>query len=100
MKGAWFGGHNPCAYKVISWFHKVCSFTFNLVPLYTTGADLAAVCREAALAALEEDLASTAVSARHFAVATGRVPPSPPPPPELSATYERFKRPGAGLTAV
>ena len=65
-----------------------------------TGADLAAVCREAALAALEEDLGSTAVSARHFTVATGRVPPSPPPPAELSATYDKFKRPGAGLTAV
>jgi len=65
-----------------------------------TGADLAALCREAALAALEEDLESAAVSARHFAVAAARVPPSPAPRPELAATYERFKRPGAGLTVV
>lgn len=61
---------------------------------------MAAVCREAALAALEEDLGSAAVSARHFSVATGRVPPSPPPSAELAETYARFKRPGAGLTAV
>lgn len=65
-----------------------------------TGADLSAVCREAALAALEEDMRAAAVSARHFAVAFGRVPPSPPPPAQLSETYERFKRPGAGLAAV
>lgn len=65
-----------------------------------TGADLSAVCREAALAALEEDMCAAAVSARHFAVAFGRVPPSPPPPAQLSETYERFKRPGAGFAGV
>ena len=65
-----------------------------------TGADMTAVCREAALAALEEDLGSKVVCARHFAVAAGRVPPSPPPPAALAETYARFMRPGAGLTAV
>lgn len=42
------------------------------VDVYTsryTGADLAAVVRQAALAALEEDMACTAVAARHFSQA-------------------------------
>ncbi|XP_024534829.1 calmodulin-interacting protein 111 [Selaginella moellendorffii] len=41
-----------------------------------TGADIAAVCREAALAALEDDLDSVAVGASHFDVALTRVLPS------------------------
>ena len=65
-----------------------------------TGADLAAVCREAALAALEEDVDATEVCARHFAAATGRTPPSPPPAKELAEVYAKFARPGAGLAAV
>ena len=46
------------------------------------------------------ELGSTAVCARHFTVGTARVPPSPPPPAHLAEVYARFKRPGAGLTAV
>jgi AAA family ATPase len=41
-----------------------------------TGADITAVCREAALAALEEDLGAAAVAARHFDLALLRVLPS------------------------
>ena len=65
-----------------------------------TGADLAAVCREAALAALEENIDAKEVCARHFAAATGRTPPSPPPAKELAEVYAKFARPGAGLAAV
>ena len=59
-----------------------------------TGADLAAVCREAALAALEEDIDAVAVAGRHFVAALRAVRPSPPPPPPLAAVYERFQRTG------
>eukprot|EP01018_Ginkgo_biloba_P016819 Gb_01408 [translate_table: standard] len=41
-----------------------------------TGADISAVCREAAIAALEENLNIQEVSMRHFKVALARVPPS------------------------
>ena len=55
------------------------SDVFNLWHPYSEGADLAAVCREAALSALEEDVGSERVSARHFDAALARVPASPPP---------------------
>lgn len=60
-----------------------------------TGADLAALCREAALAALEETLDAMAIEPRHFDVALTRVPPSAPSPPALLTMYARFQR-GAG----
>eukprot|EP00850_Spirogloea_muscicola_P005486 SM000025S08381 [mRNA] locus=s25:447550:453258:+ [translate_table: standard] len=41
-----------------------------------TGADVAAVCREAALSALEETLEATEVHMRHFGAALACVPPS------------------------
>ncbi len=59
-----------------------------------TGADLAAVCREAALAALQEDIEAVAVADRHFSAALRAVVPSPPPPPALAAVYERYQRAG------
>ena len=59
-----------------------------------TGADLAAVCREAALAALQEDIGAAAVAGRHFRAALELVAPSPPPPPALAAVYERYQRTG------
>ena len=57
-----------------------------------TGADLSAICREAALAALEESLDATEVCARHFATAMSRSRPSPAPRPELLDMYEKFRR--------
>ena len=59
-----------------------------------TGADLAAVCREAALAALQEDIDAAVVSDRHFSAALAAVAPSPGPPPALAAVYERYRRAG------
>ena len=59
-----------------------------------TGADVAAVCREAALAALEDDMEAAAVAARHYGAALTAVPPSPPPTPAIQAVYDRFSRPG------
>jgi SpoVK/Ycf46/Vps4 family AAA+-type ATPase len=41
-----------------------------------TGADIGAVCREAALAALDEDLGAVNVGRRHFDAAFKKVPPS------------------------
>jgi len=55
-----------------------------------TGADLAAVCREAGLAALEESLEATCVEARHYLHALRMVSPSVPP--ETDAFYQRFLR--------
>ena len=60
-----------------------------------TGADLSALCREAALAALEEDMGSVEVCARHFAAAAGRVRASAPAGGALEAIYRRFERRGA-----
>jgi SpoVK/Ycf46/Vps4 family AAA+-type ATPase len=57
-----------------------------------TGAGLSALCREAALAALEEDLSVAAVAARHFTAARALVSPSPPLDPEVSAMYARLAR--------
>ena len=59
-----------------------------------TGADLQAYVREAAICALEEDLESKQVCARHFAAAAARVPPSPPVSTETAAAYASFERAG------
>ena len=59
-----------------------------------TGADIAAVCREAALAAIEERADAAEVAARHFAIASGRVKPSPPPSAATRAAYAAFERAG------
>lgn len=59
-----------------------------------TGADLQAYVREAAVCALEEDLESSQVCARHFAAAAERVPPSPPVSAETAAAYASFERAG------
>lgn len=59
-----------------------------------TGADIAAVCREAALAALDEDLDAAAVGGAHFAAAFARVRPSAAPGAELEAVYRDFERAG------
>ena len=59
-------------------------------------ADLAALVREAALAALEEDMDSTAVHPQHFEAALRRVWPSLRDiPPEIERVYATFAR---GLT--
>ncbi len=52
------------------------------------------MCREAALAALQENIKAVAVAARHFLAALRAVAPSPPPPPALAAVYERYHRAG------
>ena len=60
-------------------------------------ADLAALVREAALAALEEDMDATAVHPRHFEAALRRVWPSLRDiPPELERVYATFARGLAG----
>ncbi|KAI8476766.1 MAG: P-loop containing nucleoside triphosphate hydrolase protein [Monoraphidium minutum] len=59
-----------------------------------TGADVAAACREAALAALDEDLGAAAVAPRHFAAALARVPPSAGPGAALEDIYKSFERAG------
>lgn len=68
----------------------------SVLPVQTvcryTGADISAVCREAAMAALEEDLGAAAVSSRHFDVALGRVKPSSPVGCALMAQYQSFQR--------
>jgi len=76
-------------------------FTASLLPLALcyryTGADISAVCREAALAALEEDLAAAAVAARHFDAALSKVKPSSPSDSTLMLQYQQFQRHGATL---
>jgi len=62
-----------------------------------TGADIAGVCREAALAALKEDIQSTCVSSRHFGHAISVVRPSKSSLP--LSIYESFMRPGFRLQA-
>ncbi len=57
-----------------------------------TGADITAVCREAALAALEENLAAHEVAARHFAAALKAVPPSTPASGMMLHMYQQFQR--------
>ena len=60
-----------------------------------TGADLTAVVREAALAALQEDMAARGVAARHFDAALAEVPPSTAPTAAELDMYARFERQGA-----
>jgi SpoVK/Ycf46/Vps4 family AAA+-type ATPase len=59
-----------------------------------TGADVGAVCREAALAALDEDLGAAEVAARHFESALARVRPSAGPGAALEEVYREFERAG------
>lgn len=51
--------------------------------------------REAALAALQEDLGTPAVAGRHFEAALGAVHPSSPATPAELDMYARFERQGA-----
>ena len=60
-----------------------------------TGADLTAVVREAALAALQEDMGARAVAARHFDAALAEVAPSTAPTAAELDMYARFERQGA-----
>ncbi|GJP54935.1 hypothetical protein CLOM_g13943 [Closterium sp. NIES-68] len=55
-----------------------------------TGADITAICREAKLAALEEDLTAACVGMRHFDKALGTVKKSVSP--LESAFYANFQR--------
>lgn len=57
-----------------------------------TGADISALCREAAMSALEEDLGAAAVAARHFNLALLRVQPSSSPSSDTMAMYDQFQR--------
>ncbi|GLI62588.1 hypothetical protein VaNZ11_005262, partial [Volvox africanus] len=57
-----------------------------------SGADLAAVVREAGLAALEEDLGTERVAMRHFESALLLVQPSVSSSPNLMAMYNRMQR--------
>lgn len=57
-----------------------------------TGADIAAVCREAGLAALDEDLAASAVAMRHLLEAVSCVPPSVPSTSQELADFISFQR--------
>jgi SpoVK/Ycf46/Vps4 family AAA+-type ATPase len=57
-----------------------------------TGADLAALCRDAALAALEEDMGTAQVAARHFAAACAASSPSAPIADDVAAMYARLAR--------
>ena len=60
-----------------------------------TGADLASLVREAALAAVAEGVGGAdAVTGDHFAVALRLVAASPPPSAEEAAAYERYERAG------
>ncbi|KAG2429616.1 hypothetical protein HXX76_010848 [Chlamydomonas incerta] len=62
-----------------------------------SGADLGALVREAALAALEEDLqGATCVAGRHFAAALATTQPSVPPGAELMTAYAALQRGGGG----
>ena len=67
----------------------------NLVAMSTqgyTGADLSAIVREAALAALEENIDNERVCARHVGTAMLRVRASPAPREDLIQMYEKFQR--------
>ena len=55
-----------------------------------SGAELAAVCREAALGALEDDLEAVVVSARHFEAALAELRPRTTP--DMLAFYREFER--------
>ena len=54
-----------------------------------------AVCREAGLAALDEDIEAERVAARHFEAALAAVTPSGPPSKEAAAMYAAFSRAAA-----
>ena len=54
-----------------------------------TGADLEALCREAALIALREDIKASVVKMKHFEKALEKVKPSLPK--ELEKEYEKFR---------
>ena len=57
-----------------------------------SGADLAAVCREACMAALTQDLEAPAVCARHLEEAQRTVRPTGRVSPEMEALYARMAR--------
>eukprot|EP00879_Flechtneria_rotunda_P029164 GHRR01031442.1.p1 GENE.GHRR01031442.1~~GHRR01031442.1.p1 ORF type:complete len:140 (+),score=48.37 GHRR01031442.1:802-1221(+) len=57
-----------------------------------TGADISALCREAAMSALEENLQASAVAARHFDLALLRVKPSSSPNFNTMSMYQQFQR--------
>ncbi|GAX79006.1 hypothetical protein CEUSTIGMA_g6446.t1 [Chlamydomonas eustigma] len=59
-----------------------------------TGADLSALCREASLAALEEDIGCEQVSMHHFTAALRLLTSSSVASEEVLRIYERFKAPG------
>lgn len=61
-----------------------------------TGADITAVCREAGLAALDEDLEADRVALRHFEAALAAVAPSGPPSEAAAAMYVAFSRAALG----
>ncbi|KAL0025898.1 hypothetical protein WJX77_000494 [Trebouxia sp. C0004] len=60
-----------------------------------TGADLAALVREAALAALTENLQATAVNQDHFSKAFQAVSKSTPPSQAMQQVYFKFNRHGS-----
>ncbi|KAK9786280.1 hypothetical protein WJX73_009383 [Symbiochloris irregularis] len=57
-----------------------------------TGADLAALVRQAAMIALEQDIDAPNVAASHFQRALQVVGPSPPPSDALVAMYRKYER--------
>ncbi|KAG1665840.1 hypothetical protein FOA52_005875 [Chlamydomonas sp. UWO 241] len=59
-----------------------------------SGADLAALVREAALAALQESLDADVVAARHFEAARALVPASAAPSAAMQAVFARFQASG------
>lgn len=76
--------HNtPCAPDVD------CAALAARTPSYT-GADITGVCREAALAALEEDIAAQEVQLHHFDIALSKVGPSDPGP--KADFFSQFQR--------
>ncbi|KAH8940653.1 hypothetical protein BDL97_15G100600 [Sphagnum fallax] len=76
--------HNtPCAPDVD------CAALAARTPSYT-GADITGVCHEAALAALEEDIAAQEVQLHHFDIALSKVGPSDPGP--KADFFSQFQR--------
>ena len=57
-----------------------------------TGADIAGLCREAGMEALEESIDIEQIHKRHFTSAAMKVQPSPPTPDWLADIYKRFRR--------
>ena len=57
-----------------------------------TGADIAGLCREAGMEALEESIDIEQIHKRHFTAAAMKVQPSPPTPDWLADIYRRFRR--------